>query len=435
MHFLFRIRWTLVFACGCIGGVVGSSSRAAAPPALQVVETTDPKAWPWWRGPNRDGHARSGQLPLRFSATERVEWKAPVPGRGHSSPIVSAGKVFLTSADEQKQSHLVLAYDLISGRQLWSKLVSQGGFPANNHPKNTEASSTLASDSQRLYATFYHHDQVELIALDFDGELQWRTRAGEFHPTMYEYGYAPSPVLYGELVIVAAEHDHESSSIAAFDRTTGAPRWRTARTPSISFSSPVVAHVAGRDQLLISGQVKVSSYDPTSGELLWEVAGTTHATCGTMIWDDSVVYASGGYPAAETLAVRADGSGQVLWRNNQKCYEQSMILADGCVYALTDKGVLYCWLASDGTELWRERLEGPVSASPIYAAGHIYWANEDGTYYVFKPNREKFELVATNRLGSEAFASPAVSGSRLLLRSAEGKGTARKETLYCLTVE
>jgi outer membrane protein assembly factor BamB len=112
-----------------------------------------------------------------------------------------------------------------------------------------------------------------------------------------------------------------------------------------------------------------------------------------------------------------------------------MILVDGCVYALTDKGVLYCWLASDGTELWRERLEGPVSASPIYAAGHIYWANEDGTYYVFKPNREKFELVATNRLGSEAFASPAVSGSRLLLRSAEGKGTARQETLYCLTVE
>lgn len=415
----------------CVGTL--STSGIAAPPDLAISTRFAATDWPWWRGPSRDGQASSDSIPTRFSAKENVLWKSPVPGRGHSSPIVVGGQVYLTTADEQKETHTVLSYDLKTGKPLWKREISQGGFPANNHPKNTEASSTPACDSERLFATFFHHQQIELVALDLKGEVVWRKKAGPFNPKMFEYGYAPSPVLYGNSVIVAAEYDHETSFLAAFDRNTGEELWRTPRPASISFSSPVVAHVAGRDQLLISGQIKVCSYDPANGKLLWEVAGTTNATCGTMIWDDQVVYASGGYPKAETLAVRADGSGKVVWRNNQKCYEQSMILIDGCVYALTDKGVFYCWRASDGKELWLERLEGPVSASPVYAGGHLYWANELGTVYVLKPNPSKFELVATNRLGNESFASPAISGQRLLLRVADGKGAERQETLYCIS--
>lgn len=110
-----------------------------------------------------------------------------------------------------------------------------------------------------------------------------------------------------------------------------------------------------------------------------------------------------------------------------------MILVDGCVYAFNDRGILDRWRASDGQQMWRERLEGPVSALPIYAGGHLYWANETGTVYVIKPIiAEKMQLVATNRLGSEAFASPAVSGRRLLLRVASGKGEQRQEILYCI---
>ncbi len=404
----------------------------AAENNLSVSEKLTSQDWPWWRGANRDGHAGKVALPTKFSATERVQWKSPVPGRGHSSPIVVGQRVFLTTADEQASKQLVLAYDLNSGKQLWEQLISSGGFPAQNHSKNTEASPTIASDGTQLYVTFFHHKQIELTALDLDGNKVWKINAGAFDPKMFEYGYAPSPVLYGHTVIVAAEYDGKSF-LAAFDRQTGNEVWRTARPASISFSTPVVAHVANRDQLVMSGQNLICSYEPTSGKLLWQVEGTTNATCGTMIWNDKMFFASGGYPKQETIAVQADGSGKVVWKNNQKCYEQSMILIDGCIYALTDKGILYCWRASDGKELWLQRLAGPVSASPVYAGGHLYWANEAGTIYVVKPNPNKFELVAENRLGSEAFASPAVSGNRLLLRVADGKGEERQETVYCLT--
>jgi outer membrane protein assembly factor BamB len=177
---------------------------------------------------------------------------------------------------------------------------------------------------------------------------------------------------------------------------------------------------------------QVTSVNPIDGKLLWQVAGTTAATCGTMIWDGDVVFASGGYPKAETLAVKADGSGQVVWRNGLKCYEQSMIIVEGYIYALTDRGVLYCWRGSDGAEMWRERLEGPVSASPIFASGHIYWANEAGAMYVFRPNTKRFELAAQNQVGNEAFASPAISGDRLLLRVAQKVGKNRQEYLVCI---
>ena len=145
-------------------------------------------------------------------------------------------------------------------------------------------------------------------------------------------------------------------------------------------------HLAGKDQMLISGVQKVSSYDPANGKVLWSVDGTTFATCGTMVWDGDIVFASGGFPKKETIAVKADGSGRVLWINNQKCYEQSMLAYAGYVYALDDIGVMFCWRGTDGKEMWKERLAGPVSASPVMANGLIYWANELGTLFYVRPN-------------------------------------------------
>lgn len=387
--------------------------------------------WPWWRGMQRNGHAGARALPTNFSASENVLWKSLVPGRGHSSPIVVAGRVYLASADEARQTQLVLAYDLDTGEKLWEKQLSQGGFPERNHGKNTEATSTLACDGESLFVTFFHHRQIELTSLDLEGEKRWQVKVCDFNPSKYEYGYAPSPLLYQDLVIVSAEYDGPSG-IAAYERSTGKRRWLARRPNNITFSSPVVADVAGREQLLISGSNQVSSFDPATGEPLWEVPGTTAATCGTMVWEGDVVYASGGYPKAETIAIQADGSKRVLWRNNQKCYEQSMAVVDGFLYGLTDKGVLYCWNGKTGREQWRHRLEQGVSASPIVVGDLIYWANEGGTMYVFRANPARFELVSENRVMNEAFASPAVTGNRLVLRVAQRSRESRQEYLLCI---
>lgn len=393
----------------------------------KLSATTD---WPWWRGPTRDGKGTDTPVPTKLSDTDHVAWKVKVPGRGHSSPIVVGDKVFLTTADEAKKTHAVLAFDRATGKLLWNEIVNRGGFPAKNHPKNTEASPSVASDGERVFATFYHHDKVEAIALDFAGKVVWREDVCRFRPKMYEYGFAPSPLIYQNTVIIAAEWDGDSS-ITALDRTTGKRVWRANRQPMISFSSPVVGHVAGKDQLMISGAQKVASYDPMNGKPLWSTDGTTFATCGTMIWENDIAFASGGYPKAETLAVKADGSGKVLWRNNQKCYEQSMIVVDGHVYGLTDNGVIFCWRGTDGQEMWKQRLTGPVSASPVFAGGHIYWANELGTLYVFRPNPQKFDLVEENHIGTDSFPSPAICGGQIFLRVGNGNGGGRQEWLYC----
>ncbi len=389
--------------------------------------------WLWWRGPERNGIAStSANPPIQFgsSADKQPIWRTPVAGRGHSSPIVVGDHVFLTTATEQQPAQYVLCLDLATGQEIWKQQISRGGFPANNHPKNTEASSTVASDGESLFATFFHHQKIELIKLDLDGNILWRQDVGSFNPRKYEYGYAPSPTIYETLVIVAAEYDGPSA-ITAFHRDSGKKAWQTQRKPNITFSTPIVATLAGRDQLLLSGSETVTSYDPRTGKQLWQTEGTTDATCGTVVWSGNVVIASGGYPKAETIAIVADGSARIAWSNNQKCYEQSMIVVDGYVYALTDKGILYCWNAQTGEEKWKERLAGPVSASPVYAGGHIYWANELGTVYVFAPDPSAFKLVSENRLGNSAFASPAVVGNKILFRVGEGNGRQMQEYVYC----
>lgn len=385
--------------------------------------------WPWWRGPSRDGHApESAKPPTKFSVTQNVVWKSPIPGRGHSSPIIVGDNVFLTTADDAKQTQSVLALSRETGKQVWKKDVSQGGLP-KLHPKNTHATPSIACDGERLFVVFCHHETVQLTVFDLAGKQLWQKVVSPFHPRRYEYGYAPSPMIYRGTVIIAAEYDGDSS-LAAFDRESGKEVWRTPRPKNISYSTPVVAHLAGRDQLLISGADQVCSYDPNDGKLLWSAPGTAAATCGTIVWDGDIVFASGGYPKSETVAIKADGSGEVLWKNGKKCYEQSMIATGGHLYALTDDGVAYCWRGSDGEETWNKRLRGPVSASPVLAGGNIYCADEMGTFYVFKANPEKFDLVSRNQLLDDSFASPAISGSQLFLRVAtRGK---REEFLYCL---
>lgn len=389
--------------------------------------------WLTWRGPHANGTADNDQqVPVTWSETENIVWKVEVPGRGHSSPTVVGSRVLLTTADSKTEQQSVVCFDRKTGRRLWLTPVNRGGLPQQIHNKNTHATPTVACNGQLAFAVFHNHDRVQLVALNLSGEIVWQQNANAYQPDQYKFGYAPSPLLYDSLVIVVSEFDGNSSCLIAYEQATGKEVWRTARPNLVSFSSPIVGQVAGRDQLLISGCKAVTSYDPKTGQQLWTTKATTQATCGTMIWSDQLVFASGGYPDKETVAIRADGSGEVVWRNREKCYEQSMLIHGGHIYAVNDSGIAFCWRASDGQEMWKQRLGGKVSASPTLVGDTIYAANESGTMFVFKAQPGGFQTVGSNQLGTEGFASPAICGNQIFLRTATGNGDARKEFLYCI---
>lgn len=393
----------------------------------QVLRAED---WLAWRGPNGNGVAQPGQnLPHKWSETEGILWKAPIPGRGHSSPIVVGDLLLLTTADEEALTQSVVAYHRETGAPAWSAVVNVGEFPTEIHKKNTHATPTLASDGERLFAVFHNHGQAQLSCLTLSGEILWQIAAGPFQPERYEFGFAPSPLLHQGLVIVSAEFEH--GFLAAFDASSGREVWRVARELT-SYSSPIVAPLAGRDQLLLSGGNRITSYDPLTGETRWEADGASAATAGTVVWDGEMAFASGGYPESETIGVLADGSGRTVWRQPVKGYEQSMLAHEGHVYLVSDSGIAHCFRASDGEEQWKQRLSGPVSSSPTLVDGVIYVSNERGTTYVFRATPERFESLAENQLGDEAFASPTVCRGRMYLRVAETTDRVRRETLYCI---
>lgn len=401
---------------------------AAAP---QDGASTD---WRTWRGPAGNGVAAEGeQPPTTWSEKENVLWSVPVPGRGHSSPTVVGSRIVLTTADDAAQVQSVVAFDRASGKQIWKTDVHRGGFPAKIHTKNSHASCTVASDGQRLFASFFNGEAVHVTALDLEGKKLWQVNAGPLRPRQYQHGYGASPALYKSLVLLAVDSDEPAGGfLAALDAKTGKMKWRAARPVKSSFSSPVVATISGRDQLLLTGCDLVSAYDPNTGRPLWSAEGTTTATCGTVVWDKDLVFGSGGWPKSETVCVRADGSGRVVWKNAQKFYEQSLLAWDGHVYGVNDVGAAFCWSAADGTERWNARVSGKPSASPVLAAGNIYVSDEKGVTNVFRADPKEFKELARNKLGDESLATPAFCGNRIYARVAKTSGGGRQEFLYCI---
>ena len=279
-----------------------------------------------------------------------------------------------------------------------------------------------------IYVIVYNNDQQRITALDLAGQIVWQEIVGDY-VSPYAFGLGASPIVYRSLVIVPHENMNQGA-LVAYDAKTGERKWSTSR-PSINYSTPVVANVAGKDQLLISGISKVASYDPMTGKENWTAPAKWQATCGTMVWNESTVFASGGYPGPQTLAVAADGSGKVLWKKSLKCYEQSMIVVDDFLYGITDKGVIFCFDTADGTKKWKRRFKGPVSASPVFANGMIYFTAENGQTMIIKANPDRFEEVATNQLGTSGFASFSLAGNRIYTRVGD-KTKGYQEWLYCI---
>ncbi len=407
----------------------GASTATLLSPVAVRSQTASPaEQWWSWRGPKGNNHALGDATLPTSIATASPSWSVDLPGRGHSTPILFGDALFVTTADKAAGTQSVVAVSR-GGKTLWSQTIHRGGVPTENHRKNTEASPTMAADGEALFAAFYNSGGIQLTKLTTAGSILWQREAGKYNPQRYQYGYAASPLIYGDTVIVIGDYDGDAF-LCALDRDSGRTRWKIKRPGKLSFSSPIVANVAGREQLLLSGTDMVAAYDPSGGELLWKVPGaTTMATCGTMVWDGNLVFASGGFPEAETVCIAADGSGRVLWSNNAKCYEQSMLAHRGHLYAVTDNGIAYCWRGDDGRTMWRQRIGGRYSSSPLLVGDAIVVFNEAGTGFAFAATPERFDLRSESKFGDEVFASPIFVGDTMYLRVAVSSGGRRQEKL------
>lgn len=199
-----------------------------------------------------------------------------------------------------------------------------------------------------------------------------------------------------------------------------------------NYSSPIVFRLFGRDQLILTGCDKVISYDPATGATLWERDGATEECVTTPVTDGERVFTSGGYPKNHFSAVRADGSTTIDWENGEREYVPSMIVHDGCLYGVLDAGIAVCWDAATGRERWKKRLGGNFSGSPVLLDDTIFVTSETGETHVFRARPDRFESLAVNQLGDEAWASPTICGDRIYLRIAIGTGDARHEKLVCI---
>ena len=303
----------------------------------------------------------------------------------------------------------------------------------DRHKKNSHASSTPACDGQFDYVASSVNGALWVTAVDFAGRIEWRHEAG---PYSSEWGYGSSVAIHKSVVIVSADNRGNtvdrlmgSSWLAAIDRRTGEIVWRVKRVEGDSFGSPIVAHVAGRDQLLLAGKETITSYDPVTGDIVWKCRWESKRTANTVALDDLHVFASTRQPQGEILCIRADGEGDVtathvVWREKKSaCDVPSPCVYEGRLYVLGDDGVLTCLNASDGKMTWKRRLGGNVSSSPLIAGEHLYCCNEDGQTFVVNL-AGRGEIVAENSLGHGILASPIVSRDRLYIRTLTG--------LYCI---
>jgi outer membrane protein assembly factor BamB len=420
---------------------LGPGAATAGPPGPGA-------AWPGWRGDGR-GVAKDPRVPLEWSATRNVLWKAAIPGRGLSSPVVWGDRVFLTTAIEgevvpgakaithvadgkefvhpdavgadRRHAFRVLALDARDGRLVWERTAWEGTPVDSRHRKASFASPTPVTDGERVYAYF---GSEGLYAYDFEGGLAWTFDPGVVG-TM-GVGVGTSPVLWRDLLILLCDEDNgERSFLVALDRRTGREAWRAARRVEVSWATPVVVSAGERDELVTSGNQLVQAYDPATGRELWRMRGLESNAVTTPLVGDGVVVVSSGYPSKVSVAVRPGGSGdvtdtkQVLWRYGKgSAYVPSPILHEGFVYLMTDRGLLTCLDARTG-EVRYEGARPPVTASfmasPVAVGAHLLLTSQDGDTFVVRAG-PRFEVVGTNPLGEPVGASAAVAGGRLYIR-------------------
>lgn len=388
--------------------------------------------WPQWRGPGLNNHApKDTHPPTEWSETKNVRWKTAIPGRGHSTPIFVGDRIYLTTAEAEKKTQHLLCLNRKSGEILWNKIIHQGGFPDQLHRENSPASPSPQWDGKQILVTFQNEGQIKVSAVTPQGKIRWSKTVGPYKPS-YAFGYGSTPVLHGDTLILVVGTE-KGGFLSAIKTSDGSEVWRTARAGHDYWATPVIATVAGQEQLLISGINKFSSFHPKTGKLLWETKAGAKSMCGSIVWTDDMIFASGGFPEKETAGVKADGSGTKVWQNTVVCYEQSLLSHRDLIYAIADDGRAHCWEADSGEKKWSEKIgRRGVMASPLAVDDLIYATLKNGTTVIFKATGEGFQKISENQLGTDTYASPVALDNQLFLRVGESKLGERQEYLYCL---
>lgn len=411
--------------------------------------------WPQWRGPRGTGATDEKNLPVTWSATENVAWKAAIGGLGVSSPIVSGDRVFVTSqigtgvrrpgnhprlaqgsgtvgeralgavrdgqaAADDRTFFVVEAFHRIDGRRLWQHRMEATGPLPGVHDKHNLASPSPVTDGQMVYAWF---GTGQIVALDMNGKVVWERHLGkEIGPFDINWGHASSPTLFGDTVLLLCDHA-PASYLLAVDKKTGKERWRADRGKGrMSYTTPFVVESATGPELIVNSSQRVDAYDPRSGAFLWHVGGSNQFPIPAPTFHDGVLYMTRGYRSGPYMAIRPGGRGDisashVVWEVPTGApYISSLVYDEGILYMASDVGAVTAIDAATGKRIWQQRVEGIFSASPVAGDGKIYFVSETGETIVLKAGRQP-EVLARNDIGERLIASPAISNGQIFLRS------------------
>jgi hypothetical protein len=408
------------------------------------VLSEEPSNWPQWRGPTGTGVAIDADPPTEWSGTKNVRWKSPLPGRGHSTPIVFGDRIFVTAAIaigpklpprpsgrpgahdnlpvDRKYRFVVIAINRTDGSVVWQKTVDEAIPIEGGHYTASLASASPVTDGVHVFAHFGTHG---LYCLDLDGNLVWEKQLGKMH-TKHGHGEGSSPALHDDTLVVNWDHE-EQSFLVAFDKTTGRQLWRRDRREVTSWSSPLIVRNGEQTQVIVCGTERVRGYDLTSGEVVWQCGGLSANIVATPVAADGILYVGSSYEKRALMAIRIEGASgditatdHVLWlRSRGTPYVPSPLLYDESLYFLTHyQNVMTRIEAKTGIDdpgAFRMGPLGNIYASPVGAADRVYVTDLEGVTLVLA-HSEIPRSIAVNRLGEQVSASAAIAGRELFLR-------------------
>ncbi|MBW3543300.1 MAG: PQQ-like beta-propeller repeat protein [Planctomycetes bacterium] len=383
--------------------------------------------WDGFRGPQGTGISDVKNVPVEWGADKNIAWKFELPDVGNGSPIVSDGRVFVACAEDGGRKRNLYALGSANGDLLWVKTVRYE-LPERIHKTNPHCPTTPAADGQRVVVW---HGSAGLYCYDFEGNELWKADLGK---SGHMWGYGSSPVIHDGRVFLNFGPGRWSF-LVALDLESGDVLWQTDEPGGNddkyigSWSTPVIAQIDGKTQLVCSMPARVNGYDPATGEILWTIGGLSGPggdlmyTSPLIAGDRAVVMAGFRGPA---IGFKLGGTGDltesnVLWKTEGPQPQRigSGVIVDGKLYmANADSGTAQCFDVETGEVLWRERLgDGAHWGSTVYVDGRIYATNQRGTTIVLRPNPEKLDVIAENEMRESTNATPAFADGRVYLRT------------------